>query len=102
LHTDPPHETLYRRLHGITSDAREALVHDHFEKLPGIIEAQQTVMAELGEAGDCKDTGLIPMITRIMEDVDNVQREIGEKTAEIRAALKVVGNKKKITKAYGM
>ncbi len=101
MHTDSPHETLYRRLHGITSDAREALAHDHFEKLPEIIKAQQTVMAKLGQAGDCKDTGLIPLITDIMKDVCNVQQDIGEKTAEIRSALKVVGNKKKITKAYG-
>jgi crotonobetainyl-CoA:carnitine CoA-transferase CaiB-like acyl-CoA transferase len=101
LHTDSPHETLYQRLHGITCDARAALAHDHFEKLPEIIKAQQTVMVELGEAGDCKNTGLIPLITNLMKEVCNVQREIGEKTAEIRAALKVVGNKRKITKAYG-
>jgi crotonobetainyl-CoA:carnitine CoA-transferase CaiB-like acyl-CoA transferase len=91
---------LYRQLHGITVNVREALAHNHFEKLPEIIDAQQTVMAQIGEAGDCKDTGLIPMISRIRDEVWSVQQEIGEKTAEIRAALKVAGNKKKITRAY--
>ena len=101
MHTNSPHETLYRRLGGITSDAREALAHDDFDKLPGIIETQQTVMAELGEAGECEDTGLIPLITGIMKEVCSVQQEIGDKTAEIRAALKAAGNKKKLSKAYG-
>ena len=99
--SNSPHETLYRQLHGITADAMEALAHNNFEKLPGIIEAQQTVMAQLGEAGDCEDAGLIPLINHIMNDVCNVQQEIGEKTAEIRAALKVAGNKQKIMRAYG-
>ena len=95
------HETLYRQLHEVTAKAREALACDNFEELPGIIEAQQVVMAQLGEAGKCEETGLIPLITQIMKDVCDVQQEIGEKTAEIRSALKVVGNKKKISRAYG-
>lgn len=95
------HETLYRRLEDVTADAREALSRDDFQKLPGIIEAQQSVMTALGEAGDCTDAGLIPLITRVRDDVNHVQQKIGEKSAEIREALGVMANKRKITKAYG-
>jgi hypothetical protein len=95
------HETLYRQLDGITADARKTLARNDFEKLAEIIEAQQTIMAQFGEAGDCKEIELIPLITRLRDAVCDIQQEIGDKKAEILAALKVVGNKQKITRAYG-
>jgi hypothetical protein len=96
------HETLYRRLQNITAEVREALARDDFRKLPEIIEAQQAVMTDLGEVGDCADVGLIPLITRIRDDVNHVRQELGEKSAEIRSKMGVMANKRKISKAYGV
>lgn len=95
------HEILYRRLQGITADARTALAENDFEKLPEIIELQQMAMADLDEAGDCRDAGLLSLVTHIRDDVRHAEQEIGGKSAEIRAVLNVMANKRKITKAYG-
>jgi hypothetical protein len=95
-------ETLYRRLQRITDDAATVLSENDFERLPEIIEAQQAVMVALREEGDCMDTDLVPLITQIRNDVQAVEKKIIEKNAEIRTALRIVANKRKLSKAYGV
>jgi hypothetical protein len=95
------HETGFRNLRETITAAREALEQDDFEKLPRIMEMHGKIMTHLGRSGDCRDAELLPMMTRLRDEVKVVEQEIKRKSAEIRGELNVSKNKRDIARAYG-
>jgi len=94
------HERLYGKLREVISAARAALAENDFWKLRRINETHRIVMEQLLKTGDCRDTRLLQMITRIREEALGIEKEIDGKLTEVRKRLKSATNRTRIASAY--
>lgn len=95
------HKELCRQLGDATVQIKTALERNDFEKLPLLIATHEEIMTRFDEAGDCKDPGLLRLLSKTKVDVEAIVKEIETRQAEIRHQLRVTTNKRKITAAYG-
>ncbi len=78
-----------------------ALDQSDYARLPEILHRHEAAMAAIAQAGECRDTALLPLIIDIRDEVATFTRELTEKSAAVTEQLRVNANKQKLAKAYG-
>ncbi|NVM21124.1 MAG: hypothetical protein HWN68_05030 [Desulfobacterales bacterium] len=94
------HESLLKRLHGITQGVKAALQDEDAAALERLASEHNSVMNELNQAGFSADAALLGLVKELNDEVRRVVEKLGERRDEIGRQLVESGKRKKMVFAY--
>ncbi len=95
------HKDIYLTLHDNVNKISSALSDDNYERLDLLFEEQTKLLDLLISYGDSLDSDLKKIVTKILKKIDKIVTETEEQKKIIIQELNAVGNKKKVSSAYG-